>query len=335
MMLKNAATYLTNSPFITRIVSWAKAKTFPGFQGVSLFEVIRFLYDEVIMNSSTTTRANSIAFSFFMSLFPALLVLFSLIPFIITLLPVKLSDITDQIQFTLNEIMPNKTGEDFTKFVTSFLKKKRSDYFSVGFILSIYFASNGLMALMRGFEKNHVVFIRLTYWQKLLRAIGMTFMLGILLVISTVLVILGNQIFSWFFKLLKISKVTVVFIIFLKWLIVIGSIYLGIAVIYRYGVATRRQLHFFSPGAMTATILSLLSSIGFSFYVDHFGKYDKVYGSFVAGIVLLLWLQLNAIILIFGFELNAAIAVNRDSMMTIKDITDDIEEDKEDFENIF
>ena len=135
--------------------------------------------------------------------------------------------------------------------------------------------------------------------------------------------------------MLKIIKVTVVFILFLKWLIVIGSIYLGIAVIYRYGVATRRKLHFFSPGAMTATILSLLSSIGFSFYVDHFGKYDKVYGSFVAGIVLLLWLQLNAIILIFGFELNAAIAVNRDSMMTIKDITDDIEEDKEDFENIF
>lgn len=318
-MLKDVQKYIEDNPIVTFIVSWAKSQTFSGSQGVSLYAVSRFLYSEVFRNPTTMTRANAIAFSFFMSLFPAFLVLFSLIPFIITILPIKQSDILKQLNDIVAEVMPNKTGETFSSLITSFLKKKRTDYFSVGFVLSIYFASNGLMALMRSFEKDHAIFQRISPLKKRIRAIGMTFMLGLLLVVSTLLVILGNQISLWLFKLLKISKLTANFIIFLKWFVVIACIYIGIAAIYKFGIELKRKLNFFSPGAFMATILSLASSIGFSFYVDNFGQYDKVYGSFVAGIVLLLWLQLNAIILIVGFELNAAIAVNKDmaSKMTI------------------
>lgn len=318
-MLKDVQKYIEDNPIVTFIVSWAKSQTFSGSQGVSLYAVSRFLYSEVFRNPTTMTRANAIAFSFFMSLFPAFLVLFSLIPFIITILPIKQSDILKQLNDIVAEVMPNKTGETFSSLITSFLKKKRTDYFSVGFVLSIYFASNGLMALMRSFEKDHAIFQRISPLKKRIRAIGMTFMLGLLLVVSTLLVILGNQISLWLFKLLKISKLTANFIIFLKWFVVIACIYIGIAAIYKFGIELKRKLNFFSPGAFMATILSLASSIGFSFYVDNFGQYDKVYGSFVAGIVLLLWLQLNAIILIVGFELNAAIAVNKDmaSKMTV------------------
>jgi membrane protein len=320
-MLQKIQTYIKTHSVATFLETWAKGKTFSGFQGVSLYAVLRFLYTDVFRNPTTMTRANAIAFSFFMSLFPALLVLFSLIPFVITVLPIKQTDILNQIRDTLNEVMPNKTGDTLNTFISSFLKKKRTDYFSVGFVLSIYFASNGLMALMRSFEKNHALFQRLKPIQKRIRAIGMTFMLGMLLIVSTLLVILGNQIFSWLFKLLQISKIAASFFILLKWFTVVAGIYIGIATIYKYGIILKREMHFFSPGALIATILSLLSSIVFSFYVDNFGQYDKVYGSFVAGIVLLLWLQLNAIILIVGFELNAAIAVNRDmsSKMTVSD----------------
>jgi membrane protein len=318
-MLTKVQKYIQHSSIVTFIVSWAKSQTFSGSQGVSLYAVSRFLYDEVFRNPTTMTRANAIAFSFFMSLFPAFLVLFSLIPFVITILPIKQTDILKQLNDVISEVMPNETGKTFSSLITSFLKKKRTDYFSIGFVLSIYFASNGLMALMRSFEKDHAIFQRIPPIKKRIRAIGMTFMLGLLLIVSTLLVILGNQIFSWLFKLLKINKLTTYFIISLKWFVVIACIYIGIAAIYKFGIEFKRKLNFFSPGAFIATILSLASSIGFSFYVDNFGQYDKVYGSFVAGIVLLLWLQLNAVILIVGFELNAAIAVNKDmaSKMTI------------------
>lgn len=317
-MLKQIQINIQQHPLYVNIKTWAKNKTFTGFQGVSLYEVLRFLYAEVFLNPSTMMRANAIAFSFFMSLFPAFLVLFSLIPFAISALPIKQSDILKQLNETIINVMPNETGDSFYKLISSFLKKKRTDYFSVGFVLSIYFASNGLMALMRSFEKNHIIFQRIPPLQKRIRAIGMTFMLGGLLIVSTLLVILGNQIFNFIFKILRINQLGAFFLILLKWLAVIAAIYVGIAVIYRFGITLKKRLHFFSPGALVATFLSLLSSILFSFYVDNFGQYDKVYGSFVAGIILLLWLQLNAIILIVGFELNAAIAVNHDLTSQIK-----------------
>lgn len=300
-----------NAPPVVRTVNWSKNTSLSGFQGVSLHSVLRFLYAEILMNPMMMTRANSIAFSFFMSLFPAFLVLFSLIPFAIGVLPIEKKQILDLIHEAISEIMPNDTGEMFYKEISKFIKTKRSDFLSIGFALSIFFSSNGLMALMSSFEKNYPVFKRRKPLEKRLRAIAMTLMLGILLIITTVLVILGNQIFLWLFKFLKLSTFTAAMLIILKWVIVVGSIYIGIALIYRFGIPTKRQLHLFSPGALTAAVLSLLSSVVFSFYVDHFGNYNKIYGSFVAGIVLLLWLQLNAIILIVGFELNAAIAVNR------------------------
>lgn len=303
--------FIAKLPLSIRLVDWAKRTSFSGFQGVTVHTVCSFLWREILLNPATMTRANALAFSFFMSLFPALIVLFSLIPFIIPYLPIKMSDILSQINLAVDEIMPNRTGEEVKGFIRSFLKTKRSDFLSIGFALAIYFSSNGLMALMKSFEKNYAVFRRRKAWEKRLRAIGMTLTLGLMLVVSSVLVILGGQIFDWLFDLLNIDTFAKTFTVILKWLIVIATIYCGIAFIYRFGMATRRKLHFFSPGAMAATIASLLSSIVFSFYVDNFGNYNKVYGSFVAGIVLLLWLQLNAIILIFGFELNAAIAIAR------------------------
>jgi membrane protein len=328
-MLQNIKTYLTESPFITRSKSWLESTSLPGFQGVSLYNVGAFLYNETFLNPMLMMRANAIAFSFFMSLFPAFLVIFSLIPF----LPLDKADVLKQIHDGIVEIMPNKSGEDLFNTVKSFVKTKRTDFLSIGFVLAIYFASNGLMALMRGFEKNHAVFRKRNIWEKRIRAISMTFLLGILLFISTFLIILGNQLFKWLFKLVKLSAITATFLDILRWLIVLASIYFGIAIIYKFGVAMRRRMHFFSPGASVATVLSLLSSIGFSFYVDTFGNYNKLYGSFVAGIVLLLWLQLNAIILIIGFELNAAIAVNRD--LTIVPLEKIELEQNDDFESVF
>ena len=334
-MYQKIKTAFETAPPVVRTVEWSKNTSFSGFQGVSVNSVVRFLYAEILMNPLMMTRANSIAFSFFMSLFPAFLVLFSLIPFAIGILPIEKKQILDLIYEAISEVMPNDTGEMFFKEISKFIKTKRTDFLSIGFVLSIYFSSNGLMALMSSFEKNYPAFKRRRPLEKRLRAIVMTLMLGILLIITTVLVILGNQIFLWLFKFLKLSAATATLLIILKWVIVIGSIYMGIALIYRFGIPTRRQLHLFSPGALTAAVLSLLSSVVFSFYVDHFGNYNKIYGSFVAGIVLLLWLQLNAIILIVGFELNAAIAVNRVLEDIPKEEIKDKAEDAEDFENVF
>jgi membrane protein len=126
------------------------------------------------------------------------------------------------IHEAINGIMPNDTGEMFFKEISKFIKTKRSDFLSIGFILSIFFSSNGLVALMSSFEKKDPAFQRRRPIDKRFRAIGMTLMLGVLLIITTVLVILGNQIFSLIFKFLKLSTFTATLLIFLKWFIALG-----------------------------------------------------------------------------------------------------------------
>ena len=154
MYKKFKTSFQTSRPVIGA-VNWSKSTSLSGFQGVSLHAVVRFLYAEIFMNPLMMTRANSIAFSFFMSLFPAFLVLFSLIPFAIGFLPIEKKQILDLIHDGVSEIMPNDTGEMFFKEISKFIKTKRTDFLSFGFILSIFFSSNGLMALMSSFEKNY------------------------------------------------------------------------------------------------------------------------------------------------------------------------------------
>jgi membrane protein len=327
-MLKKITTYITELPPIVRLVDWSKATSLPGFQGVPVHSVVIFLYNEIFKNPMLMTRANAMAFSFFMSLFPSIL-------------PFKRKFIDEQLTFAIKGIMPNKTGTELLENIIFFLQNPRKDFLSIGFILAIYFASNGLMSLMKNFERNHQVFLKRTLIQKRMTAVGMTFTLGLLFVLSFTLVILGNQLIHLLVVFLKLTKSTEKNLLQpIRWISVLGLVYFGVAMVYRYGILMKRKMNLFSPGASTATLLSLLSSVVFSYYVDKFGNYNKVYGSFVAGIVLLLWLQLNAIILIVGFELNAAIAVNRDLLMPLKDPKTEEEEDskeekKDDFENVF
>jgi len=74
----------------------------------------------------------------------------------------------------------------------------------------------------------------------------------------------------------------------------------------------KKRMKFISPGAGVATFLAIISSIGFSYYVNNFNSYNQIYGSLGAIIVTMIWIQLNSLALIVGYELNASIAVNRD-----------------------
>jgi membrane protein len=109
-----------------------------------------------------------------------------------------------------------------------------------------------------------------------------------------------------------LDRFTQLLLYFIRWVIIIFLMSMVISIIYRFGIPTIRKLRLFSPGAILATILSLSISIGFSFYVDNYGNYNRLYSSFGTIIITLIWIQLNALVLLIGFELNASIAINRD-----------------------
>ncbi len=101
-------------------------------------------------------------------------------------------------------------------------------------------------------------------------------------------------------------------ILLVRWVAILVLFYAGISATYRFGPAMKERIKFFSPGATLATGLSIVSSILFSYYVSTFGRFNELYGSLGAIIVLMLWMQINSLVILIGYELNASIKINKD-----------------------
>lgn len=308
--------FFLNLPIVSQLLQWSKQRSLPGFFGVPIYDVVVFVFNEV-KRFDLSTRANSMAFSFFLSIFPILISLFTLLPYLkrylLSYLPDKGENFDKTLQYEIQEFMPGNMGLEFSQFIEDLIDRPRVGLLSFGFVLAIFFASNGMIAMMRGFEKSYLkTFKKRTALKKRLIAILLTFQLGILLVSSVILIIMGNLLIGWLADYISLDRFTELSIYLIRWIVIISLFYTVIAIIYRHGAAVRRKFNFFSPGTTLATTLSIISSLLFSFYVDNFSQYNKLYGSFGTIIVTMLWLQINSFILLIGFELNASIAVNRD-----------------------
>ncbi len=304
--LKKIQKTILELPLVRTMLHWSKTHSLPGFFKVPVYDVAVFLYNES-RRVTIVSRANAMAFSFFLSLFPAIIFLFTLA----THLPLY-DTFESEINSYINQIMPSNAGQQLQKSIKT-LVKPNSSFLSIGFLLAVYFSSNGMLSLMSGFEKTHLrAFRKRPAWKKRLIAIFLTMQLGVLLSASVVFIILGNTFITWLFDFAHISRFAVHVIEVFRWLVTIALFYFSIALIYRYGTALHHKLKWLTPGASLATIFSIVTSLAFSFYVEAFNTYNKIYGSIGTIIVLMLWIQLNCFILLVGFELNASIAVNRD-----------------------
>lgn len=290
----------------------------PGFFRVPIYDVIVFVFNE-IKRFDLFTRANSIAYSFFLSLFPSLLTLFTFVPFLLgflTHLVPELESFNTILEQEITKVMPGQAGDLVFDFIHDITSKPRVGLLSFGFILAVYFSSNGMLAMMRSFEKSYSdTFRQRTGLKKRAVAIGLTFLVSILVILSVIFIVLGSMFIGWISELVHLTAFGEFAVSMLRWIAILMVFYFGIAVLYRYGSATYRRFSLFSPGTTLATTLCIFSSIAFSFYIDEFNRYDtyhKFYGSIGTFIIIMLWIQINSLILLIGFELNAAIAVNRD-----------------------
>ncbi len=299
--------WLEKIPYWQALVQWSKTHSLPGFARIPIYNILDFILKE-LKEDAIITRANSVAFSFFLSIFPAIIVLFTILGY--TPLYHHFSDALDEY---IRTVMPGNAGKMVMKTVEDIATKQRGRLLSFGTLLALWFSSNGMLSMMRGFEKDYsLTFVRRTGWQKRLVAVKLTFLLAFVLIGSAVLIILGNVILKIVFEVIEFDWFSRLMLFIFRWAVILLVFYSGITLIYREGGGIRRKLPFMNPGAVLATLLSMLTSVAFSFYVDNFNAYNKIYGSIGTLIAILLWLQLNCFILLAGFELNASIAVNRD-----------------------
>ena len=282
----------------TSIKPWAKKVSFPGFFKVPIWDVISFSLKE-FQRFDLMIRANAVSFSFFLALFPSLIALFTLTPFlkesILGFLPADYS-FDAYLQEEIQKIMPGNAGDRLFNFIEDITTQPRIGLFSFGFLSAIFFASNGILALIRGFEKDEMPsFLQWNMFKKRLNAVMLTFIIGALVIISDI----------------KVGKILAFLLNLSRWGVIIALFYSSISLIYKFGAATKQKFLFFTPGSALATLLCLGSSIVFSYYVNQFNTYNELYGSIGTIIVLMLWIQLNTLSILIGFELNAGIMINR------------------------
>jgi len=293
-------------PLFKWLTNWTKTTSLPGFNGIPIYDVASFIYNEIRRNK-LPVRSRSIAFSFMLALFPSLIFLFSLLPYI----PIPKLD--DTLLYFMQDLLPENAYGLFQDTLSDLVNIPRGGLLSLGFILAIWFSSSGVYSMLHTFQKSHPsTFVRRSVVKSRMVAFQIMLVLFLLLITSIVLIIFGRKVITYCFDLVHVGQFTYIAIIALRWLVILMLFYTSITTIYRLGPSTKRKFPFFSPGATMATLLCVLTSVGFSFFVNEFGRFNQVYGSLGTLIVVMIWLNLNALILLIGFELNAAIAVNRD-----------------------
>ncbi len=243
-------------------------------------------------------RASSLAFSFFLALFPTIIFLFTLIPYI------PIHSFQDYVFTQLQSIMPKAAFEATKDTILDIIHKPRKGLLSVGFISALYFSTNGFNAMINAFnETYHEIETRKKLHQRLI-SFYMLVITALLLAVSTTLLIGTEYLFSYLFNS---HKVLYYLISVLKWIILAAMFYSIISFNYFLGPKRKKGWSFFSAGSMFATVLIIVATIGFTYYVNNFGKYNKLYGSIGTLIVIMMLLYINSLILLLGFDLNASI----------------------------
>ena len=270
----------------------------------SLYRILTIFLDK-INDDHILERGSGVAFNFTLSIFPAIIFLFTLIPFIHEWIPTI--DQEKTMEF-LAQVMPENMFLAANETIHDLINNTREGLLSFGVLFSLYLAANGMSALMRSFNSCYRTVETRSYFKTRLIATGLTLILAFVLMISLLFVVAGQIAIDymhefgffadWFFYSL---------LLILRFLVVFLSFYIAISAIYYFAPAIHVKWRFFSLGSLLATLSAVGISFGFSFYVNNFAAYNKLYGSLGTLIALMIWQLILSIILLAGFEFNASV----------------------------
>ena len=276
------------------ITGWMHRIRFGDLGAISLYQIIE-LYFLGIIKGTLATRASSIAFSFFMAMFPFLIFVLNLIPFF------PVANIEDTFSSFFLSVAPTEAQDFLNGVLYDIQSKPRGGLLSSTFLLSIFFMGNGVNAIFGGFSESIHVSLSRHFIKQYVYAVGVGVLLGLIFLIS----IAGYLFFElWVAKIFDFGFELNPWI---RLLFFFGMAYLVSSILFYFGTH-RGFSSFFSAGALATTFLFALTSFGFGVYLDNFAQYNQLYGSIGAILILMLYIWLNAIVLLLGFELNASIA---------------------------
>jgi membrane protein len=281
------------------IIGTSKRIYLPGFNGFSLYEIWPPFLQQ-LRKTSLTERASGISFNIVMAIPPTLIFIFTLIPY----LPISRQFI-HQLFGLIRDIVPGeKNNSVIIDFLKDFIDKPRNDLLSFGLLLAIFFSSNAMMGVLRAFDKNYAGFNKRKTLHKRRIALQLTIIVFVLMFVCILLLIAQSEVLRW----LGVGNASVRSAINdTRWLIIILLTYGIVSFVYRHGPAVAKKWPLLTPGAVFATTLMILATALFSYWVNHFSNYNKVYGSIGAIFILMSLIYANALAVLMGFELNVTL----------------------------
>jgi membrane protein len=296
-MWKKFLHWLAGLPPLAFSIKLSKRISLPGFEKIPIYDVTRFFWQGV-MEGSLTMRASAVSFTFFLALFPTIIFIFTLIPYI------PIAGFQEELMSLLRSVMPQNAYKATEETILDIVTNQRGGLLSIGFITAMYLSTNGFNALITAFNTTYHDFETRSGFQQRMVSVLLVFISTLLLVAAIALIIYSENLRTIIFKDNE-------FLYYLiqggRWLILFGLFYTLISCTFYLGPSRKSGWKFASAGSMLSTILSILISVGFAYYVNNFGNYNKLYGSIGTLIVVLLWIYFNALVVLIGFDLNASI----------------------------
>ena len=279
----------------------AKLIKLPFFDGEPLYDVALFFWKGLV-DGAISTRASAIAFNFILAIFPAIIFVFTLIPYI------PITNFQQQLLALFQSILPHNAFIAIQGTIENIVTQPRGGLLSFGFLAAFIFATNGIVSVITAFNGTiHAIETRSWINQRVV-ALFLAIIFTLLTTISVAL-ITGSQVIMNFLVKEGVLQIGLRYYLLLggKWLVICALFFFGYAFLFYLAPARKTKFRFISAGGTLATILTILTTIGFSYYINNFGKYNTLYGSIGTLVVVMLSFYFNSLILLIGFELNVSI----------------------------
>ena len=296
--------FLLRSRLVLSVINWSKTATLPGLKGFPIYDVMKVFFKNV-KDAELNDRAGSISFFFLLALPPTCIFLFTLLPYI------PLDNLENTIYLFVRDITPNQTTYHILHgIIYDFLHTQRTGLLSFAFVLAVFYSSTAVTGILRSFNRDHPGFVKRNVIRLRWMAIKINCLLILLLMVSVILMVAQSSLFTHLLAGLHVTNETTrVCINIVRWLIILLLFFMIISMIYTYGPAKEQRWKFITAGSTLATVLIILTTLGFSYYVNNFSNYNQIYGSIGSIIILMIWLFINSLVLLIGFELNTSIEI--------------------------
>jgi len=288
-------------PLISWVVAISSKLRLPGMGGVTFYDLVE-TYALGIVRGAFSSRASAISYSFFMALFPFILFILNLIPFV----PVE--DFQSEFLKFLHELLPPAAVNSFDSIFMEVAEQENTGLLTIAFAASIFLMANGVNAIFDGFQRSYHQEISRHVVRQYLVALSISLLLAFFLLLSVVAVgYIQYQLEDINSKYLLGDGGSTFWLLAVRYAILLFLLFTFICTLYYAGTKSGRESPFFNAGAIFTTLLILFFGYLFGLYIENFSTYNEIYGSLGAILILMVYIWLNSNLLLLGFELNASI----------------------------